>query len=117
MNKKERFDVFTMGFYGNRTIVPCYDDEDIDCILTGYTNKELMRKMAEPIDKRFVKIPNSKCYVLYNNHNQDNSRPVIIIPEENIKVYGRCIICRKDNDNITGIETDDIATFEKYIVD
>lgn len=117
MNKKEQFDVFTMGFYGNRTIVPCRDESDIDMILTGWLDKELMKKMAEPIDKKFIQIPNSECYVLYNNNKQDSNRVVFNIPEENIKIYGRCIICRLENNEIKGIASDDISTFEKYIVD
>lgn len=113
------FNVFTMGFYGNRTVVPCYKDGDINKILSGWLDEELMNKMAEPIDRQFVKIPNSDCYVLYDGNMKvdEHTKVVFSIPEQNVNIYGRCVICRYENDEIKGIEDNDYETFSKYIVD
>ena len=113
------FNVFTMGFYGNRTVVPCYKDEDIDSILTGCLDKDLLKERKETINRKFIKIPNSDCYVLYdtNTNIDEHSKVVFSIPEKNVDIYNRCVICRYENKQIKGIEENDYETFSQYIVD
>lgn len=118
MDKKNKsLKVLTMGYYGNRTLVDCTENQ-IDEVLTGAV-KEVREMLNIVPNRKFVALPNTDCYVLYdvNREIKENSRVVCVISEQNIKIYDKCIFCRKDGDTIQGLLPEDIEKINEYIVD
>lgn len=106
-----------MGYYGNRTLVNCTDDQ-VDEVITGAT-KEVRQMLNIVPNRNFIALPGTECFVVYDMNREvtEHSKVVCYIPEQNIKVYDKCIFCRKDGDKIKGILPEDIRKIDKYIVD
>lgn len=115
--------MLVQGFYGNRTLVDIGED-DID--------KTLMHDGK--INKIVVNIPNTENLVLiYNQYAEEYRKeqneqyfkeegyvvkPVAFIPEQNIEIYSRCIICRKtDNNHFVAFENEDFDKVLKYLAE
>jgi hypothetical protein len=110
--------VYAMGFYGNRTITRCYSEGDIDTILTGCT-KDFREDEGIVVNKKIVKLPQTECYVIYDDSAEitKHSRLVCSIPEQNIKIYDKCLFCRKEGEELKSFLPEDIKQLNKYIID
>lgn len=118
MNKDSKsLKVLAMGYYGNRTLVNCTDDQ-VDEVITGAT-KEVRQMLNIVPNRNFIALPGTECFVVYDMNREvtEHSKVVCYIPEQNIKVYDKCIFCRKEGDEIKGILPEDIRKIDKYIVD
>lgn len=115
--KSDYIVVYAMGFYGNKTLTRCYEEEDIDNILTGFATN--IGKEETVVNKRIAKLPQTECYVVYDGGAEikSSSKLVCSIPEQNIKIYDRCLFCRKDGDELKSLLPEDIEYLNQYIVD
>ena len=111
--------VMMQGFYGNRTIVTI-KEEDFDYMMLGILDKKLIPIDKDRIDRSIIHIPNAEHIVIvYNKHeeekrkSQTNIKPLVNIPEGEISLFSRCIVCRMNNDGeFESLQTED---FEKFI--
>lgn len=115
--------MLVQGYYGNRTIIDI-DENDIDKILAH----------NDRVDRVIINIPNTENLVLIYNQCAEEYRkeqikryfkedgyvaqPLVSIPEENIEIYSRCIICRKTDDNhFVAFENVDFDKVLKYLAE
>jgi roadblock/LC7 domain-containing protein len=124
MNKeiKKSF-MLVQGYYGNRNLIDI-DENDINKIL----------KAKEESDRVVIDIPNTESLVMIYNRQVEEIRrekiktyfeedgyvakPLAFIPEQNIKVYSTCIVCRKTNDgHFVSFENEDFDKVLKYLAD
>lgn len=127
--KRELITIMTQAFYGNRTCTEIHP-EDIDRFILGYLDDSL--KMDEPIDRTIIKLPNTDNLVLiYNKYQEEESlcekeryyqekkyvfKPLALIPELNLEIYSRCIVCRMDEQgNLQSLQNDDYKKFIHYL--
>lgn len=121
MNNINDIRVLAQAFYGNRTIVDI-DIDDIDRFVLGYLDDSL--KITKNIDRTIIRVPDSDDIVfIYNKYqeeekrNNENKNPTVIIPENNITLYSRCIACRMDeNGDFYSLDESDCDTVFKYFV-
>lgn len=105
--KNELICIISQAFYGNRTGTEIRR-ENIDRFILGYQSDDLA--VTEPVDRTIIHLPGSDNLVLIYNKYQEEERlefkerayrednyaikPLATIPELNLKVYSRCIVCR-----------------------
>lgn len=105
--KNELICIISQAFYGNRTGTEIRR-ENIDRFILGYQSDDLA--VTEPVDRTIIHLPGSDNLVLIYNKYQEEERlefkerayrednyaikPLAAIPELNLKVYSRCIVCR-----------------------
>lgn len=103
--------IVAQGFYGNRTGTEIRR-EDIDQFILGHQTDDYPAE--EPIDRSIVQLPGSDSLVLIYNKYQEAERleikeralkeanyvlkPLATIPEINLDIYSRCIVCRMTAD-------------------
>jgi hypothetical protein len=113
-NKNKSLTVLAMGYYGNRTLIDCSEGQ-IDEVLTGAT-KEIREILKIIPDRKFVALPDTDCYVLYNgNAKVDEYSKVVCSVPNVVDIYDRCIFCRKEGDKVLSITTEDLEKINKYI--
>lgn len=111
--KNELICIISQAFYGNRTGTEIRR-ENIDRFILGYQSDALV--VTEPIDRTIIRLPGSDNLVLIYNKYQEEERlkvkeralrednyilkPLASIPELNIEVYNRCIVCRMNADGV-----------------
>ena len=129
--RENSINVIMQGFYGNRTFTEISTDE-IDYKLQGIMDRKLI-PMDYEADRTIVRIPNSKCVLVYNKHQESDTvkknkkwfdeegytaKPLAYVPEENIEVYSRCLVCRMAEDGtLESIEKEDINVVFKYLAE
>lgn len=112
MTNNETIFIISQAFYGNRTGTEIRR-EDIDRFILGYQTDDF--DVTEPIDRTIVHLPGSDELVLIYNKYQEAERletkvralrednyvimPLATVPEMNLEIYSRCIVCRM---NATG---------------
>ena len=86
------------------------------------------------VDRTIVKIPNTdNLVIVYNKYFEENERkrkedlfkndnyilkPTATIPEINLELYSRCIVCRvNDNGEFESLRDGDFKKFEQYLTD
>ena len=123
--------IVSQAFYGNK-VGTAIKVENLDSFILG--NLDGINASYEKVDRTIVKIPNTDNLVLvYNKYQEDEEckrkdelfenkgytlKPTAIIPELNIKLYSRCIVCRvNDNGDIVSLQDGDFEKFEKYLMD
>ncbi len=121
--------IMAQAFYGNRTCTEVYL-ENIDRFILGYQSDEI--KVTEPIDRTIVRIPNDSNLVLvYNKYQEDEERlrkekllvkdnyvlkPLAVIPELDLELYSRCIVCRmNESGKLQSLQDDDYEKFIHYL--
>lgn len=104
--KNEYISIIAQAFYGNRTGTEIRRS-DVDRFILGHLDDF---PFDDPIDRTIVHLPGSdKLVLIYNKYKEaewlenkvralkeDNYviRPLATIPEMNLEVYSRCIVCR-----------------------
>ena len=122
--KNKTIGIIIQAFYGNRTYTET-KEEDIDYIVLGYLDKSKISP-KEKFDRTIIRIPNSKCVLLYNKYQEETylsrrdpdytPKPLATIPELNLSIYSRCFICRiDDNGNLESIQPEDNDIISKYL--
>ena len=129
MNKnKELITIVSQAFYGNRTRTKIKKD-NMDRFILGYLDSNL--KITGKIDRTIIRIPNTNNLVLIYNKYEEKERlgdkefykesdyvlkPLATIPEINLEVYSRCIVCRMNNEGEFEIlQEEDYDKFMKYL--
>ena len=104
--------------------------KDLDRIILGYTSEGMMEN--EFVDRTIVKFPNTdKLVMIYNKYQEEvkllekarlfreeqyKLKPVAFIPEENVEVYSRCIVCRiNEAGKVESLQKDDMDKILKYL--
>ena len=132
MNERNNLlNILAQGHYGNRTWTEVRE-KNIDRFILGYMNEEF--EVVEPIDKEIVRIPNTDNIVVVYNKYKENKRlelkeealrengyelkPLVNIPENNVEIYSRCIVCRINyNGEFESLEDGDYEKFVKYLAE
>ena len=107
MTNNETIFIISQAFYGNRTGTEIRR-ENIDRFILGYQTDDF--DVTEPIDRTIIHLPGSDNLVLIYNKYQEEERleikeralredyyilkPLASIPEMNLDIYSRCIVCR-----------------------
>lgn len=107
MTNNETIFIISQAFYGNRTGTEIRR-ENIDRFILGYQTDDF--DVTEPIDRTIIHLPGSDNLVLVYNKYQEEERleikeralrednyilkPLASIPEMNLDIYSRCIVCR-----------------------
>lgn len=114
--------IVAQGWYGNRTGTEVRKEE-IDSFICNKTP-----------DRTIIPIPNTENIVIvYNKYNEEEWQTrknelfatenyqlkyTVYIPEKNIKLYSRCIVCRIDNEGeLVSLEKGDYEKFVKYLAE
>jgi len=111
MTNNETIFIISQAFYGNRTGTEIRR-ENIDRFILGYQTDDF--DVTEPIDRTIIHLPGSDNLVLIYNKYQEEDRleikeralrednyilkPLASIPEMNLDIYSRCIVCRMNAD-------------------
>ena len=119
-NSKLTF-VIMQAMYGNQTYMQLRD-EDMDYYILGILDKSFVNE-SDRFDRTIIRIPNSNCVLVYNKYQEEeelkrkqellekksyNLKPLAVIPELDVTLYSRCLICRiDDNGKLISIEEDD----------
>lgn len=129
--KEKRISIIAQAFYGNRTATEVRH-ERIDSFILG--NIDGINSPYEKIDRTVIKLPDvDNIVIIYNKyqeekalkqkaewHNEDGyvAKPLAVIPDMNIELYSRCIVCRMDdNGNLESLQDGDYAKFVKYLAE
>ena len=129
VERKDRITVIAQAFYGNRTLTEITPDE-MDAFILGYIGGKILGKRK--IDRTVIRIPESDNLVMiYNRYEEEERRqemtvdeagsdfrrkPLAEIPEEKIRLYSRCIVCRMDADGtFQSLQEEDFPKFMKYL--
>lgn len=130
-NNNEFINVLVQAFYGNR-VGTNIKPEEIDSFVLGYTSPRYMSG-NEKIDRTIIKLPSDGLVLIYNKHEEKRRleqkkeafkedgyvfKPLAYIPEKNIEIYSRCIVCRMDdNGNLKGLNMKDYEEAYKYLAE
>ena len=111
--KNELICIIAQAFYGNRTGTEIRR-ENIDRFILGYQTDDF--DVTEPVDRTIIHLPGSDNLVLIYNKYQEEERlevkkralredgyilkPLASIPELNLDIYSRCIVCRMNADGV-----------------
>ena len=127
--KTEPIVIMTQAFYGNRTSTEVLP-ENIDRFILGYLDDSF--PVTDPIDRTIVKVPNTDNLVIIYNKYQEERRlhdkekyyleddyvlkPLAVIPELNLELYSRCIVCRmNEKGELESLQDDDYKKFVHYL--
>ena len=104
------------AFYGNKTMTEI-KVKNMDRFILGYLNNSM--EIKEEINRTVVKVPDTdNLVIVYNKAQEENYKdydPLAEIPEENLKIYSRCIACRMDEfGNFMSIEPEDVEILNNY---
>ena len=113
--------IMAQGFYGNRTATKI-DKDDVDRFVLGYLDKSL--EVRSKIDRTIIHVPNTdNIVIVYNKYQEEetrlyNNKPYVVIPENNIKIYSRCIVCKMNNEGeLESLQNEDCDKFIKYLAE
>ena len=99
--------------------------EAVNYFVVGYTGIPKKLFGYDKIDRSIVNIPNTdNLVVIYNKYQEEevikdtSAKPLIVIKENDIKIYSRCIICRVDIDgNVSSITQEEHNIISKYLAE
>ena len=129
---KKSFEIVAQAFYGNRTIT-YITEEEMDRFILGYLNASLPLLEDEKLDRTMIPIPGTdNLFLVYNKYQEEERlrekeqllkekeikiHPLAIIPERNIVLYSRCIVCRMNEEGeFEDLENEDYIKFMQYLV-
>ena len=121
--------IISQAFYGNRTETRVKTD-NIDRFIMGHLDDKL--NLTKEVDRTIVKIHNDEHIVIvYNKHQEKEKleykaelskgenyklKPLVFIPEYDLKIYSRCIVCRiNENNEFEDLREEDFEKFMKYL--
>lgn len=129
-NTNKKINVVAQAFYGNR-IGTEINQEEVDKFILGYTDNSI--EVTEKINRTVVNIPNTDNVVVYNKYQEESElnrkeellknnnyvlKPLVVIPEENIELYSRCIVCRINADGeLESLQNGDYEKFVSYLAE
>lgn len=130
MSNVKMINIVSQAFYGNR-VGTKINVEDVDRFILGDLSNDVIN---EPIDRTIIRIPNTdNIVIVYNKYKEEERKnfkeevfkaenhvikPIAIIPENNIEIYSRCIVCRMDeNGNLDSLQNGDYEEFVKYLAE
>jgi|LSQX01.1.fsa_nt_gb hypothetical protein len=127
--KNELICIISQAFYGNRTGTEIRR-ENIDRFILGYQTDDV--DVTEAIDRTVIHLPGSDNLVLVYNKYQEEERlkvkeralrednyvikPLAAIPELNLEIYSRCIVCRMNADGVfESLAEGDFEIWDRYL--
>lgn len=127
--KNELICIISQAFYGNRTGTEIRR-ENIDRFILGYQTDDF--DVTEAIDRTVIHLPGSDNLVLVYNEYQEEERlkvkeralrednyvikPLAAIPELNLEIYSRCIVCRMNADGVfESLAEGDFKIWDRYL--
>ena len=127
--KNELICIISQAFYGNRTGTEIRR-ENIDRFILGYQTDDF--DTTEAIDRTVIHLPGSDNLVLVYNKYQEEERlkvkeralrednyilkPLAAIPELNLEIYSRCIVCRMNADGVfESLAEGDFEIWDRYL--
>lgn len=116
---KNLLKVVAQAFYGNRTETEV-KLENLDRFILGYIDNSI--PITEQTDRTVVNI-NADIVVVYNKYQEEKKRdlkrePLVIVPEKNIKIYSRCVVCRiNKNGKLESLKDGDYDKFKEYLAE
>ena len=127
--KNEHISIISQAFYGNRTGTEIRR-ENIDRFILGYQTDDF--DVTEAIDRTVIHLPGSNNLVLVYNKYQEEERlkvkeralrednyvikPLAAIPELNLEIYSRCIVCRMNADGVfESLAEGDFEIWDRYL--
>lgn len=128
-NRKNLIAIVSQAFYGNRTVTEIRR-ENIDRFILGYQTDDF--DVTEPIDRTIVHLPGSDELVLIYNKYQEAERletkvrtlrednyvimPLATVPELNLEIYSRCIVCRMSaTGEFLSLKKEDYEIWGRYL--
>ena len=130
MKQNDRIFVVAQAFYGNRTGTEIRP-ENMDAFIWGYVDPKFATHIKP--DRAMIRVPDTDHLVIVYDRNQEKRRreecarlkkeghickPLAFIPEENIELYSRCIVCRINSDGtFASLEKGDGEKFVKYLAE
>ena len=129
VTRKDMVLIVAQGFYGNRTETEIRS-ENIDRFILGNQSPDL--PLTRPIDRTVIRLPGSENLVLIYNKYQEAERletkeralrednyvikPLATIPEMNLEIYSRCIVCRMNtNGEPESLSHGDFEIWGRYL--
>lgn len=123
--------VVIQALYGNRVITEMRK-EDIDKRIHGILSDVV--PMPEKIGRTMIRVPDTENLVfVYDKYAEEEERqyheeliretgrglkPLAEIPEENIVLYSRCLVCRlRDDGALASLEDEDFEKFMHYLAE
>lgn len=123
--------IVAQAFYGNRTGTDI-KKEDVDSFILG--NLDGINGENEIVNRTIISVPNTdNIVIVYNKYEEEKRlkdkeeyfakdnyelKPVVVIPENNIKLYSRCIVCRMNgNGELESLEKGDYEKFVNYLAE
>ena len=115
--------IVAQAFYGNRVATEI-NREDVDRFILGYLDNTIT--VTEKIDRTIVNVPNAdNIVIIYNKYaeekelnNKGSKKPLVVIPENNIEIYSRCIVCRMgEHGELDSLQNSDIEKFIDYLAE
>lgn len=127
--KNELICIIAQAFYGNRTGTEIRR-ENVDRFILGYQTDDV--DVTEAIDRTVIHLPGSDNLVLVYNKYQEEERlkvkeralrednyvikPLAAIPELNLEIYSRCIVCRMNADGVfESLAEGDFEIWDRYL--
>lgn len=127
--KNELICIISQAFYGNRTGTEIRR-ENIDRFILGYQTDDV--DVTEAIDRTVIHLPGSDNLVLVYNKYQEEERlkvkeralrednyvikTLAAIPELNLEIYSRCIVCRMNADGVfESLAEGDFEIWDRYL--
>lgn len=126
---KDLLTIVTQAFYGNR-VSTRIERSRLDAFILGHLDGDIFED--EKTDKEVIKVPNTDHLVIvYNKQREEQDlikkdyllenenyelKPLAIIPEMNLKIYSRCIVCRiNENGEFESLQNEDYEKFMNYL--
>lgn len=123
--------IIAQAFYGNRTQTEI-KKENVDRFILGILDNSM--PILETVDRTVIPIPNLENLVIVYNKNQEAKKledkekyfeddgyelkPLAFIPEKNLEIYSRCIVCRiNEEGELESIEEGDYEKLIKYLAE
>ena len=103
---KDLIRIVAQAFYGNRTGT-AVTEASLDAFVLGYLDDQI--NPEKKIDRTIIQLPGSDSVVLiYNKYAEEKEiafmeqgyrmKPLATIPEMNLEIYSRCIVCRMNQE-------------------
>lgn len=125
--RENQLRIVVQGIYGNR-ITTYIKHEHFDNVMLGHLDNTTSLLKSDKVDRTIIEIPNTENIVLvYNKYKEAevlqkkekyNIKPSAYIPEKNIELYSRCIVCRLNEDKtFASLTNEDYDKFMKYLAE
>ncbi len=126
--KEKTFSIYAQAFYGNRTMLPGLNDEEmIDAVLSGNTSVDDYNRLKgwRETKKVIYEIPGTDLLLIYDECRENEIRnysdfalwkPCTVIPELNLELYSRCIAVKKEGNGYGNMTEEDVTVINQYFL-